>query len=203
MQSTKPQYTSVSGVPAASLLGNPTGATAAAQALDGPMVRTLADVYSTSEVNSALLEKVNASRTVTAGTGLTGGGDLSADRTLQVSFGTSSTTACVGNDSRLSDARTPTAHSESHKSAGTDAIKLDELAAPTDVTTLNATTSAHGLLPKLGGGTSYFLRADGSWAAPPAGSPGGSTGQVQYNNAGAFAGFGGERGGAGFAGEDS
>lgn len=48
-----------------------------------------------------------------------------------------------------------------------DAIKLDELAAPTDVTTLNATTSAHGLLPKLGGGTTNFLRADGAWAAPP------------------------------------
>lgn len=51
-----------------------------------------------------------------------------------------------------------------------DAIKLDELAAPTDVTTLNATTSAHGLLPKLGGGTTNFLRADGSWAAPGGGS---------------------------------
>lgn len=50
-----------------------------------------------------------------------------------------------------------------------DSIKLDELAAPTDVTTLNATTSAHGLLPKLGGGTTNFLRADGAWAAPAAG----------------------------------
>lgn len=37
----------------------------------------------------------------------------------------------------------------------------------TDVTTGNATTSKHGFLPKLGGGTSNFLRADGSWAAPP------------------------------------
>jgi len=51
-----------------------------------------------------------------------------------------------------------------------DSIKLDELAAPTDVTTLNATTSAHGLLPKLGGGTTNFLRADGNWAAPGGGS---------------------------------
>lgn len=39
-----------------------------------------------------------------------------------------------------------------------------------DVTTANATTTAHGLLPKLGGGTTNFLRADGTWAAPPAGS---------------------------------
>jgi hypothetical protein len=47
---------------------------------------------------------------LTAGTGLTGGGDLSANRSFAVSFGSTSTTACVGNDSRLSDARTPTSH---------------------------------------------------------------------------------------------
>lgn len=46
-------------------------------------------------------------RTITAGTGLTGGGDLSANRTLTVSYGTGSGTACQGNDSRLSDARPP------------------------------------------------------------------------------------------------
>jgi hypothetical protein len=48
--------------------------------------------------------------------------------------------------------------------------KLDDLAAPDDNTDLNATTGRHGLLPKLGGGTSNFLRADGSWATPSSGS---------------------------------
>jgi hypothetical protein len=48
--------------------------------------------------------------TMTAGTGLTGGGDLSANRTFAVAYGTTANTACEGNDSRLSDARTPTAH---------------------------------------------------------------------------------------------
>lgn len=47
------------------------------------------------------------SRTVTAGTGLTGGGSLAADRTLAVSYGTTAGTAAEGNDSRLSDSRTP------------------------------------------------------------------------------------------------
>jgi hypothetical protein len=47
-------------------------------------------------------------------------------------------------------------------------VKLDELAATTDVTTLNASVSVHGLLPKLGGGSVNFLRADGTWAAPTA-----------------------------------
>ena len=50
------------------------------------------------------------SLTLTAGTGLTGGGDLTANRTFAVAYGTTSGTACQGNDSRLSDARTPTAH---------------------------------------------------------------------------------------------
>ena len=31
----------------------------------------------------------------------------------------------------------------------------------------NATTAAAGFLPKLGGGTTNFLRADGTWAKPP------------------------------------
>ncbi len=82
-------------------------------------------------------------------------------------------------------------HSARHESGGGDAIKIDDLSAPDDNTDLNATTSAHGLLPKLGGGSTNFLRADGTWSAPSAGSPGGSSGQVQYNNAGAFGGFAG------------
>lgn len=64
-------------------------------------------------------------RTVTAGAGLTGGGDLSADRTLAVGagagvvvsadavaadFGSGAGKVTEGNDARLSDARTPTAH---------------------------------------------------------------------------------------------
>lgn len=65
---------------------------------------------------------------------------------------------------------------------------LDTLAAPTDNTTLDATVSAHGLLPKLGGGTTNFLRADGTWAAAGGGSPGGSNTQVQFNDSSAFGG---------------
>lgn len=40
------------------------------------------------------------------------------------SLGTSGATACAGNDSRLSDARTPTAHASSHASAGSDPVAL-------------------------------------------------------------------------------
>lgn len=44
------------------------------------------------------------------------------------------------------------------------AIKLDDFAACDDNTDLNATTSAHGLLPKLSNNNRQFLRGDGSWA---------------------------------------
>jgi hypothetical protein len=54
------------------------------------------------------------------------------------------------------------------------------------------TSGAKGLVPASGGGTTNFLRADGTWAAPPGGggggSPGGVSGEVQWNNGGAFAG---------------
>lgn len=49
-----------------------------------------------------------AARTITAGTGLTGGGTLAADRSFAVTYGTAAGTAAQGNDTRLSDTRTPT-----------------------------------------------------------------------------------------------
>lgn len=108
---------------------------------------------------------------------------------VDVVTGSSGTTVCVGDDARLSDSRTPLAHAASHKSGGSDSIRLDEFAATIDNTLLNATTLAHGLLPKLGGGTTNFLRADGAWAAPGGGgSPGGANTHIQFNNAGAFGG---------------
>jgi hypothetical protein len=58
--------------------------------------------------------------TSAAGTGLTGGGGSA----LAVSFGSSAGTACEGNDSRLSNARTPTSHAASHGSAGTDPVTI-------------------------------------------------------------------------------
>lgn len=49
------------------------------------------------------------------------------------------------------------------------------------------TATLKGVVPPSGGGTSNFLRADGSWVTPPGGgSPAGSNTQVQYNNSGVF-----------------
>ena len=51
-----------------------------------------------------LAGKVPTTRVVTAGTGLSGGGDLTADRTLTVAYGTTAGTAAQGNDSRITGA---------------------------------------------------------------------------------------------------
>jgi hypothetical protein len=77
----------------------------------------------------------------------------------------------LGLSGLLADAQTPLAHATSHKSGGTDAVKLDELAAPTDVATLNASTSAHGLLKKLSNIATEFMNGQGAWAVPTAGAP--------------------------------
>jgi hypothetical protein len=67
----------------------------------------------------------------------------------------------------------PSAHASNHASGGSDAVKLDDLSAPDDNTDLDASTSKHGLMMKYPGGTTNFLRADGTFAAPPGGSGGG------------------------------
>jgi hypothetical protein len=93
----------------------------------------------------------------------------------------------------------PAAHKTSHQDGGTDeisvkdlsglladdqhvldtevvtaaqTIKLDDFAAPDDNTDLDVSTSKHGLMKKLPGGTANFYRADGNFAAPAGGDIG-------------------------------
>jgi hypothetical protein len=77
----------------------------------------LGNVDNTSDVSkpvstatqTALNGKVDTTRQVTAGTGLTGGGDLTADRTFAVAYGTTAGTAAQGNDGRFAGAAAGTA----------------------------------------------------------------------------------------------
>lgn len=74
--------------------------------------------------------------------------------------------AVQANDGRLSDPRPPSAHASTHAAGQSDPIKLDDLAAADDNTDLNASTTAHGLFPKLDASSGKFL-AGGSagWVA--------------------------------------
>lgn len=72
----------------------------------------LANVDNTSDANkpvstamqTALNAKVATTRAITAGTGLTGGGDLTVDRTIAANFGTGAGTIAQGNDGRITGA---------------------------------------------------------------------------------------------------
>lgn len=99
---------------------------AASHQVGGTDQLTLAQSQVTN-LTTDLAARALASRTITAGTALTGGGNLTANRTFDVVFGTTAFTACAGNDSRLSNARTPTAHASTHGSAGSDPIPAGAL----------------------------------------------------------------------------
>lgn len=57
-------------------------------------------------------------------------------------------------------------HAVDHKSGGIQPIKLDELAAPTNVSTLNVSIAAHGLCPILPNDATLFLNGTGVFSAP-------------------------------------
>lgn len=68
-------------------------------------------------------------RLINTGIGLSGGGDLTIDRTISVLFGNTSGTAVSGNDPRLSDARTPLAHKSTHSIGGSDVLYPSDIGA--------------------------------------------------------------------------
>lgn len=103
---------------------------------------------------------VPTSRTISSGTGLTGGGNLSANRTLAVTYGTTAGTACQGNDSRLSDSRTPSAHAASHASSGSDPLTLEDLTNAAikngSISTWNDQTTNGSINTSWGGSTGSY-----------------------------------------------
>jgi len=100
----------------------------------------------------ALANKAETSTAINTGAGLTGGGDLSADRTIAINFGTGAGTVAQGNDSRITGA-------EQTSNKGT----------ANGYAELNSSTVVPAA--QLGSGTAdttTFLRGDNTWATTPA-----------------------------------
>ena len=79
------------------------------------------------------------------------------------------TSAVVANAPNDATYVTTTANSSLTNEVLASALKIDDFAAGDDNTDLDSSASRHGLLLKLGGGTTNFLRADGTWNAPTGG----------------------------------
>lgn len=80
-------------------------------------------------------------------------------------IGATGTTAVAGNDSRLTNARTPLAHAPSHEDGGLDVLAVTSLAG-------------------FPGGTTTFLRADKTFAAPPSGGGAPAAHAASHQNGG-------------------
>ena len=93
-------------IPAAQVNSDWNASSGKAQILNKPTIPTTpGEVGAATAAQGAKADSaVQPGRKINAGTGLTGGGDLSADRSLAVSFGTTAGTAAQGNDSRITGA---------------------------------------------------------------------------------------------------
>lgn len=113
---------------------------------------------------------VPVGRTVTAGEGLQGGGDLGADRTLSVRFGTAYNMAVRGNDSRLSDARPPIAHDASLITSGLVAPARLGTGTASSETVLYGDGVFRPPSGGSGGSSAVYYSAPTGWPARPDGS---------------------------------
>jgi hypothetical protein len=100
-------YADLSGAPAAYSLP-----TATASVLGGVKIGSGLSIDGSGVVTAAGTYTLPAATVSALGGVIVGTGLAVSSGTISVSYGTSSSTACVGNDARLSDARTPTAHTQ-------------------------------------------------------------------------------------------
>ncbi len=180
----------------ASLKGRATAGSGDPEDLNGTQATALLDVFTTSLKGLAPASGGGTSNFLRAdgtwsappsGGGGVGDGDK-GDITVTAAGATWTIDADVVTNAKLANVATATL--KGRVAAGTgdpEDLSGSQATALLDV----FTSSLKGLSPASGGGTANFLRADGAWAAPAGGgggSPGGASDELQYNNAGAFAG---------------
>ena len=175
-----------------SIIGNNTGAGATPIALTAAQVRTLINVADGATANLGTVTSVGGTGTVNGLTltgSVTSSGNLTLGGTLTISgadFGSqaqnrflASPNGAAGNPTfrKIVLADLPTQADLTFLGNNTGAVASPVVLTTAQATALLdvATTALKGLAPASGGGTTNFLRADLTWAAPPSGS-GGSVG---------------------------
>ena len=153
-------------VATSTFLGRVTAATGNVESLSVAQAKTVL-AYTPADIGAATSAQANATHT----------GDVTGAAALTIA-------ADAVTNAKLADMAT--ARIKGRTTAGTGDPE-DLTAAQTTALLDGFTSGAKGLVPASGGGTANFLRADGAFAVP-AGTPGGATGEVQFNNAGALAG---------------
>lgn len=123
-------------------------------------------------LQSALDAKADETVTLTAGIGLSGGGDLSASRTFDVDYGNTAGTAAEGDDPRLSDDRFPLPHNTTHFVGGTDPLTADDVDADPVGSAAAALAAAQAYVDaRLWLHTESPLLTGGNIVVPNSGSP--------------------------------
>ena len=134
-------YADLSGTPAAYSLP-----TATSGVLGGIKIGSGLSIDGSGVVTAAGTYTLPAATTSTLGGVIVGTGLAVTSGTVSVSYGTSSSTACVGNDARLSDARTPTAHTQAWSTITATPTTLTGYG----ITDAAASTHTHGNLTNAG-----------------------------------------------------
>lgn len=77
-------------------------------------------------------------------------------------------TMLLDNDARLYDTRDPNPHTVSHQVGQPDELPIDQLGPPIDIDNLqlNASSTQHGLMPKLSADGLTYLDGNGNWTSP-------------------------------------
>ena len=136
-------------------------------------------------IATAGVDYAAATITLTAGAGLTGGGDISANRTFTIGAGTGitvnaddvqvdlSVVATTTNTITLANKTltTPTIGSfanatHTHTAAAGGGTLTEAALVLSDVTSNDVSVSVHGFVPKAPNDTAKFLRGDATWATP-------------------------------------